>query len=197
MATPAVQTRAERRKRATEERLLDAALDVFCARGYDGATTAEMARAADVAAGTFYLHFRDKRAAFERLARRAAHDLLGRWRGAMRPGMRVADRVVLALRLTAEFWRADPRRARLLLEGGPSFGSEGHLRFVDEIAAALGQAGTRPRKPLPTRPLALIVAGLGIELGRLIVADPGADVDGLLRLARRSLAHLDRVFTKN
>ena len=90
MATPAIQTRAERRKRATEARLLDAALDVFCTRGYDGATTAEMARTADVAAGTFYLHFRDKRAAFERLARHAAHDLLGRWRAAMRPGMRIA-----------------------------------------------------------------------------------------------------------
>jgi AcrR family transcriptional regulator len=190
MATPAIQTRAERRKRATEARLLDAALDVFCTRGYDGATTAEMARAADVAAGTFYLHFRDKRAAFERLARHAAHDLLGRWRAAMRPGMGIADRVVLGLRLTADFWRADPRRARLLLEGGPSFGSEGHLRFVDEIAAALATA-RRGRKALPARPLALIVAGLGIELGRLIVADPRADADGLLRLVRRSLAHLD------
>ena len=192
MATPALQTRAERRKRATEARLLDAALEVFCVRGYDAATTAEMARAADVAAGTFYLHFRDKRAAFERLARHAAHDLLERWRAAMRPGMRVADRVVLALRLAAEFWRADPRRARLLLEGGPSFGSEGHLRFVDEIAAALAERGGRARSPLPTRALALVVAGLGIELGRLVVAEPGADVEPLLRLIGRSFAHLDR-----
>ena len=191
MAEPAVETRAKRRKRATEARLLDAALDVFCTRGYDAATTAEMARAADVAAGTFYLHFRDKRAAFERLARHAAHDLLERWRAAMRPGMRVADRVTLALRLAAEFWRADPRRARLLLEGGPSFGSEGHLRFVDEIAAALSAAAPRGRRPFPSRALALVVAGLGIELGRLIVADPTADVDDLLRLVRRSLAHLD------
>src|SRR5207247_1775310 len=146
-----------RRRRATEGRLLDAALDVFCARGYDAATTAEMARVADVAAGTFYLHFRDKRAAFERLAGQAARDLLARWRGAMRPGMRVADRVALALRLAAEFWRADPRRARLLLEGGPSFGSEGHLRFVDEIAAALRETGSRASRPVPSRPLALVV----------------------------------------
>jgi AcrR family transcriptional regulator len=193
MAEPAIETRAKRRKRATEARLLDAALDVFCARGYDAATTGEMARAADVAAGTFYLHFRDKRAAFERIARHAAHDLLGRWRAAMRPAMRVADRVTLALRLAVEFWRADPRRARLLLEGGPSFGSEGHLRFVDEIAAALSMAAPRGRRPFPSRELALVVAGLGIELGRLIVADPAADVDELLPLVRRSLAHLDRL----
>jgi AcrR family transcriptional regulator len=191
MAEAAIETRAKRRKRATEARLLDAALEVFCARGYDGATTAEMARAADVAAGTFYLHFRDKRAAFERLARHAAHDLLEGWRTAMRPGMRVADRIVLALQLAAAFWRADPRRARLLLEGGPSFGSEGHLRFVDEIATTLAAETPRGRRPLPARPLALLVAGLGIELGRLLVADPAADVDDFLRLIRRSLGHLD------
>jgi hypothetical protein len=105
--------------------------------------------------------------------------------------MRVAERVALGLRLAADFWRADLRRARLLLEGGPSFGSEGHLRFVDEIAAVLRSAGPRARRPLPARPLALIVAGLGIELGRLVVADPEADVDELIRLVGRSLAHLD------
>ena len=171
---------------------MDAALQVFCSRGYDAATTGEMARAADVAAGTFYVHFRDKRAAFERLARHAARDVLARWRAAMRPGMRVADRVVLALRLTAEFWRADLKRARLLLEGGPSFGSEGHLHLVDEIAAALATAGPRARPPLPTRALAMLVAGLGVELGRVLVADPRADVDDLFRLVRRSLTHLDR-----
>ena len=189
----AAETRATRRKRETEARLLDAALEVFSARGYDAATTGEMARAADVAAGTFYLHFRDKRAAYERLARRAASHLLERWRAAMRPEMGVAERVVLGLRLAAEFWRADVGRARLLLEGGPSFGSEGHLRFVDEIAQALAAAGLRAPRPLPTRALALLVAGLGIEVGRLIVARPEAttEVEDLVRPVRRSLAHLD------
>jgi len=37
----------------------------------------------------------------------------------------------------------------------------------------------------------LLVAGLGTELGRLVVADPEADVDELIRLVTRSLAHLD------
>ncbi|HJQ83151.1 MAG TPA: helix-turn-helix domain-containing protein [Candidatus Binatia bacterium] len=191
MGTPAAVTRGERRKRATEARLLAAALRVFCARGYDAATTAEMAETADVAAGTFYLHFRDKRAAYESLARDAAHDLLARWRGAIAPGMRIGERVRLALRLAAEFWRADLRRARLLLEGGPSFGSEGHIRFVDEIAAVLSDEGAARRRRLPARALALVVAGLGIELGRLLVAEPGADVEELIGLVARSFASLD------
>jgi hypothetical protein len=41
--------------------------------------------------------------------------------------------------------------------------------------------------------LALLVAGLGIELGRLIVArpDPNPEVEELVRLVRRSLGPLD------
>jgi AcrR family transcriptional regulator len=190
MGAPA-ETRATRRKRETEARLLDAALQVFVARGYDAATTAEMARAADVAAGTFYLHFRDKRAAYEQLARRAAHELLERWRAAMRPGMGLAERVARGLELAADYWRADLGRARLLLEGGPSFGSQGHLRFVGEVAGAL--AAATPARAVPARSLALLVTALGIEVGRVVVAKPGdrAAIEELVRLVRRSLAHLD------
>lgn len=194
-ASTGVASRSERRRRATEARLLDAALSTFVTRGYDAATTGEMARGADVAAGTFYLHFRDKRAVYERLASRAAHDLLARWRAALRPGMPVADRVVTGLRLAADFWRADIARARLLLEGGPSFGSEGHLRFVDEIAAVLAEGAPGGRRPVPTRALSLLVAGLGIELGRVIVArpTPDAEIEELIRMVRRSLPHLDLI----
>lgn len=186
----AVEGRQARRKRATEERLLDAALSVFLARGYDGTTTGEIARAADVAAGTFYLHFRDKRAAYDQLARRAAHELLTQWRAALKPGRPMSESVVLALRLTADYWRADPARAQLLLEGGPSLGSEGHLRLVHEIAAVLAANAGAGRASRATERQAhahaLIGLGMSIELGRLIVAQPDAEqeIDDLLRLVR-------------
>jgi len=192
-APVAVEGRQARRKRETEERLLDAALGVFLARGYDGTTTGEIARAADVAAGTFYLHFRDKRAVYDQLARRAAHDLLTAWRGALKPGRPMGESVVVALRLAADYWRADPGRAKLLLEGGPSLGSEGHLRLVHEIAAVLAaQAGPQRATKAVERLAhahALVGLGLGIELGRLIVAQPDADqeVADLLRLMRGAL----------
>lgn len=190
----AVEGRQARRKRATEERLLDAALSVFLERGYDAATTGEMARAADVAAGTFYLHFRDKRAAYEQLARRAAHDLLTAWRTALQPGRAMGDSVAFALRLVADYWRANPARAKLLLEGGPSLGSEGHLRMVHDIAAILATNAAAPQRPSKATERAafahaLIGLGLGIELGRLIVAKPDADreVEDLLKLVRSTL----------
>lgn len=188
MTTSAAATRGELRKRETETKLLDAALAVFTARGYDAATTGEIARAADVGAGTFYLHFRDKRAVYEGIARRAAHDVIEQWQAALRPGMALDDRVVLGLRLVVEFWRADPGRARLLLEGGPAFGSEGHVRLVDEIARVL--AREESRRATSRRSLALIVVGLGIELGRLIVADPSdrGDIEAVMDFVRHAVS---------
>jgi AcrR family transcriptional regulator len=184
MTTAALRPRDERR-RATEARLLDAALGVFRERGYDAATTGEMARLAGVAAGTFYLHFRDKRAAFEALAHRAAHDLLATWRAALRPAMSALDAVSLGLQLAADFWRAEPDLTRLLLEGGPSLGNLGHLRLVDEIATTLADRAL-PESTTP-RALALLLAGLGIEMGRVVAAKPAAasGLDELLRLAQR------------
>lgn len=44
----------------TRQRLLAAATRLFADRGLHGVTSHEIARAAGVAAGTFYLHFRDK-----------------------------------------------------------------------------------------------------------------------------------------
>jgi AcrR family transcriptional regulator len=189
-----VEGRHARKRRATEERLLDAALTVFLERGYDGATTGEIARAADVAAGTFYLHFRDKRAAYEQLCRRAAHELLTQWRTALKPGRPMVESVALALRLTADYWRADPQRAQLLLEGGPSLGSIGHVRILHDITAVLAANASdgRPTTRAIERQAhayALVGLGMSIELGRLIVAQPDSaqEVEDLLRLVRGML----------
>lgn len=182
---PVVESRATRRKRETEARLLDAGLRVFCERGYDATTTGEIARVADVAAGTFYVHFRDKRAIYERLAGRTAREIQELSLESLRPEMTSLERVAVALRIAADYWRSDLERARLLLEGGPSLGSEGHVAFVEEIAQAFTDAPDLAGQP-PARAhsLALLAAGMGIEIGRLIVARPEAtqEAQDLIRL---------------
>ena len=50
------------RGRATHERLLHAAEQLFVKNGYDGASMNDVARIADVGVGTLYHHFADKRA---------------------------------------------------------------------------------------------------------------------------------------
>src|ERR1700761_5834306 len=63
-ALPASQARS----RATRERLLDAAENVFAAKGYDGAKISDIAEEAGVSVGAVYFRFKDKDALFFAIA---------------------------------------------------------------------------------------------------------------------------------
>jgi AcrR family transcriptional regulator len=69
-----------KQKRADERkgRILDAALALFSARGYHGATAKAIAAEAGVATGSFYRYFRDKKAAFMAVCHRMEEQLGGR-----------------------------------------------------------------------------------------------------------------------
>lgn len=71
-----VPSRRERQKAETRARLLDAARQLFATVGYDATRPQDIARVADVAIGTFYVHFPDKRAAFLAFTEAAAHELM-------------------------------------------------------------------------------------------------------------------------
>jgi AcrR family transcriptional regulator len=58
--TQSEQGRVARRRARVRADLLAAARQVFTTRGYQDATITEIIQIADVAMGTFYLHFRDK-----------------------------------------------------------------------------------------------------------------------------------------
>ncbi|HYM32856.1 MAG TPA: TetR/AcrR family transcriptional regulator [Candidatus Cybelea sp.] len=64
-ADPAVRAaRGDRRKAKSRQRLMAAARRLFVERGYHATRSQDIARAADVGHGTFYLHFADKRECF-------------------------------------------------------------------------------------------------------------------------------------
>jgi AcrR family transcriptional regulator len=73
--------RAER-SAARRDAILDAALDEFAARGFEGARLDDVARRAGVAKGTIYLHFRDKEALFQELVRSALSPFVATIEGA-------------------------------------------------------------------------------------------------------------------
>lgn len=70
----------EQRKAETRARLLAAARTLFVERGFDATRPQDVARAAGVAAGTFYVHFADKREAFLAVTDEAAAALMERIR---------------------------------------------------------------------------------------------------------------------
>src|SRR5262245_8791768 len=67
-----------RAQRAAARRaaILTAALDEFSARGFAAARLDDVARRADVAKGTIYLHFKDKEALFQELVRSMLNPLV-------------------------------------------------------------------------------------------------------------------------
>jgi len=79
-AVGAVAEPRKRRSAAPEARraaILDAALEEFTARGYEGARLDDVAKRAGVAKGTIYLYFADKEALFQDLVRSMVHPVLG------------------------------------------------------------------------------------------------------------------------
>jgi AcrR family transcriptional regulator len=69
---------AARLRTETRRRLVASATALFAREGLHRTTSTRIARAAGVAAGTFYLHFRDKQALFREIAFDALAQLRGR-----------------------------------------------------------------------------------------------------------------------
>ncbi len=69
------ETAAARSRAATRSRLLESARVLFAEKGLRGVTTHDIARRAGVAAGTFYLHFTDKRALFREIMEQSLESL--------------------------------------------------------------------------------------------------------------------------
>lgn len=69
------QGRVARRRARVRADLLAAARQVFTTRGYQDTTVSEIIQTADIAMGTFYLHFRDKEEIFLALAQEALHQV--------------------------------------------------------------------------------------------------------------------------
>src|SRR3954469_9570567 len=70
--------RRETEARATREALIDAALDLFTARGYAEVGTEEIVSRAKVTRGALYHHFEDKRDLFRAVFERVEGDLMKR-----------------------------------------------------------------------------------------------------------------------
>lgn len=83
---------------SSRDRLLDAAAEVFCERGYEGTTVAQVARRAGLTTGAIYGNFRDKAElllrAIDRNSARAVADL----DVARRAGLNAVGRLVLLAR---------------------------------------------------------------------------------------------------
>ncbi len=126
------QSAPARSRAETRRRLVAAATELFAAEGLHGATSARIARRAGVAAGTFYLHFEDKKALFAEIAATALAELRARQleasRGLADPRAELRARTAELLR----FAEANRELVQVLFGRGGEAGGVG-----DEVLAAL------------------------------------------------------------
>ncbi|HUF57153.1 MAG TPA: TetR family transcriptional regulator C-terminal domain-containing protein [Thermohalobaculum sp.] len=130
-------------QRANEERILEAALDVFSTDGFRGATVDRIAEAAGMSKPNLLYYFRTKEAVYRALLER----LLDAWLeplGALDPAGEPQAEIARYLGRKLEMARDYPRESRLfageMLRGAPVMGETlaGPLRaLVDEKAAVI------------------------------------------------------------
>jgi AcrR family transcriptional regulator len=102
-------------KSITRRRLLDAAAELLAKTGYGGLSASAVARAAEVAQPTFYVHFRDK----DDLLRTLGEEQIGALRGKLRAARaryfagHGLDAVRESFRMPLEIWIQHPALLRL------------------------------------------------------------------------------------
>src|SRR5438046_1086312 len=111
------QEHAIRQERAIvrQARILDAALDVFAAQGYQAATVDDVASAARTSKGGIYFHFPGKDAIFIALLDRSAGVLLSRLRDRVAAESDPIAKVDAALRELIQTFGSHRTLARLFL----------------------------------------------------------------------------------
>lgn len=150
--------RLQQRSADTRDRLIDAALDVFAAHGFDGATTREIARRAGVALAALPYHFTTKdalwRAAADRIFERLASITAARLDGL--DGVDRPTQLRLILREFVRFSASHPELHRFMIHEG--FVASPRLAWLVETHV---------------RPLYDSVRGLAEEAQRAGLAPPG------------------------
>jgi AcrR family transcriptional regulator len=149
------ETAPARSRAATRRRLLEAGTALFAASGLHGVTSAQIARRAGVATGTFYLHFPDKEALFHEIAFAALAELRARQDRAS-AGTALGSRAYIRVR-TEEFLRfAEEKREliRMVFGRAESAGLADEVReaVVPEIQRWLERRAREGRLPADLHP---------------------------------------------
>jgi AcrR family transcriptional regulator len=197
VTVPDVDARPKRRRAATVERLLDAALETFADIGFAAASVEDICRRGGFTRGAFYSSFRTKDELFAALFARETTRDLARVEEQLTGIEQEPDPVTAAVERCLTTFRADrtwvlvlteyrlhaarhPEAAAALREHSAGL----HIRLTELIEAAAARAGVR--LTLPAADLARIVAALhdGAVVSQLPGAGSGdADATALERTA--------------
>lgn len=114
-----------RRKPESLTRLKQAARKLFVERGYDATRPQDIARAAGLGHGTFYLHYADKRACFLAFVEDARAELDVHLRSHRHPGQTLEERIAATLEAICEYADSHPGVLRAAMTDEAVIDAEG------------------------------------------------------------------------
>jgi AcrR family transcriptional regulator len=120
---------------STRDRLLDAAAQVFCERGYEGTTVSMVARQAGLTTGAIYANFRDKAELLLQTIERGSQQAVADMEVARKAGVSAANRLLLmARRMVTD---PDPMQQQLFVEmfAAARRDADVGIRVADALAA--------------------------------------------------------------
>ena len=132
----------KRRALAPEARraaILDAALEEFTARGFEGARLDDVAKRASIAKGTIYLYFADKEALFQELVRSMVSPVLATLEQMRAPDIpaRMLIEGLLATFVREVYGTRRKDMIRLILTEGPRFPAIAEFYYREVVARVL------------------------------------------------------------
>jgi AcrR family transcriptional regulator len=178
----------------TRERILESGRALFTAHGFDGAKTAEIARAAGVTEGAFFHHFRDKKRLYRAIVERLQGDYDAAVRAESAQGRSPLDATMRGCRAALSL-ATEPSFARIVMLYGPSVLGEAEWREIDSgkglLTAEIGvRAVLGANAPGTAEVRAMAVALLGMlneTIFALVRQETGVDAGVSAALIERTL----------
>ncbi len=138
------------------DRIVEAALTVFAQRGFDGATTREIAKEAGVSSALIHHHFKDKESLWKLVGQRISEEFVEAITSSMDPMLRgTGDGARQMVAAYMHYWREHPRALRFQLWrvlGAPADERKARSKqlnqlFVPEVKAAQDAGDVRGDVP--------------------------------------------------
>ncbi|MDI6812360.1 MAG: TetR/AcrR family transcriptional regulator [Desulfitobacteriaceae bacterium] len=155
------ESRRERKKRETQEKIYASAMQLFRQRGLAGTSIEQITQHADVGKGTFYNYFSSKEAVVLEFSRRAYRDILAQGREKRSLGIR--HRLEELLEDWAEFMIAEREMAWVAVRSREGAESDLGLHYAIQGILTLGQREGQIRADFDPVFLAETLEGMMIQ----------------------------------
>jgi AcrR family transcriptional regulator len=189
----------ERKKAERRRRVLEAAREVFRERGYDAATTREIAARADVAVGTVFVYAHDKRDLLMTIVNDDLEAVTDASFAALRDDDAFIEKLLALFEPRYRYWVRDPALSSFALHETAAarvleVASETERfhrrrwRILDKIVELIGRERAQGRMATDddAHEVALYLMGIYLAHARLWLSDHDPDVaDGMARLRRQ------------